>query len=462
MKPHRTLLFLMAFSLLPAACSNPEAMAPQDWGLTEPLDEPPAQTPPEDAQDSTEDADSTAPEEELLQPPERGPWSLINCDNMDPEFWSFEDLAVQLYRQLYCQKEDHENIIFSPASIYISLAETAESLAPQDAQNISNRLGLSSIEELIEHAKSYRTDILTRRPKGGRSSGASEWRYYTIEERDEERLNASLGIDLYTAHCSESDPQDEQNRCNWVSQNGLWDQSFLEHHPPPDQPDSDIQAQAMILRGQFVHGYSPRRPNSLSTPFKVPDGRQYPIRFFSGGAYRYLREGEDLVIAGDRFVGDEISLLLILPLERPLPEIEASLSTEQIRYWAQAMQQRSVKYAPRVRIPPFDIAETVEIKDLLEHSDPLHHTTRLSFAEAGINSPEPIKFIYDPPRIAITGERNSLPTYQFDNPFLFIVYDHPTQSILLMGRVANPADGLDPAEIKDPREDEPNAPNLWD
>lgn len=393
------------FVLLATACIANETST--EWTLTEPVDE------------SVEERAS----EESCTLPTDGDWEA-------------EDFPFVVYQFLACERDDTENIIFSPAAIEIALAEAANDLDGSDGQNLAEAMGFDSSQQFADHTSQYREDLLDRRPRDVRPDMTdrtqSSLDSYLIDEDDPETLLEALGIEFYTIDCDDRD----SDSCRWSAQNGRWDESFLSHDDITAEPD-DPYSNGFVLRGQWF-----LIPNyyDVTFDFDIDNDRtmtapQLGLRTHAVGAVG------DTKILVSQLIGEEIALITVSDPTKTLADLESSLSNSLIREWHDSLHMSPSSAGPHVLIPGLDIQDTVEITDFAGSPATVTSTTRFATDIEGINYPVPVERVIPPLEgDAIAAGPYIYPrVYRFDQPFLFIVYDYPTESILMMGRIADPS-----------------------
>ncbi len=395
---------------------------PHPQPLPEGLPDPPAPAP------SEEPEEAHGPTEPVLNPNH-------DCPPFDPDTWNPEDFDFHVYRHLACQRSDDQDILFSPALTRIALAELAVELGGADGQAIADLLGFPDPESLHNAMEEYRQDLLSRMPTPSNLYSADWHVPYTFDEDDPERLWSALGVEFFSQIC---DPPDDS--CAWLAQNDRWGASFLQ---TLDYLDSSRESTAaMLFRGQLESYIGPtRRPSN-------PDYQEL-LRANSDA----ILLSEEMVLSELEFLGDDLSLLLFHTGERIFLQYPESVDTADQSVTEvedllshQTLEQALGSLKPAVRsfqyvhwFPRFDIQETSQLGEYLRLPYLVPLTTRLRLDREGINDPEQLPLELDLPYNHVSGPgRSPSAVLTFDEPFLFMIYDHPTESILVMGRVSSP------------------------
>ena len=431
------------FILVAFGCSTADGL--EDWQLEEEPSVPHEPSVPEE------------PEEHPPQEPEETPIAY-ECPQAG-DHSADEDLSFFLYRKIACDRSADENIVFSPAAIRVALVEWAERVEPQEAEQMAHRLGYANADEMIAQGEQYRIELLERKlgPHERYDSRANEELVEVeFEEDDPERLLGALGIEFYDLQCS----VDDASTCEWTSQNGRWDdEQLLTDETAQQVGSSDLVSLGIILRGQWkdVHAY--RRDHALPFYSGLNSAKEsIDVKYLLGTSRNFHLE-EGIEVFEWRLLGGDISAFIIGDEEHPIHEIESALFSRSLKEWLEPMAAPSPRTRPRVSLPIFDMEDSVDLSTLIDLEEPLISSTRANFyqesgtrqpAFGGVNPAEPVSTVLaneeDESNVVHTGpagdysdeELEQRRHRRLDSPFLFIIYDRPTESVLKMGRVMQP------------------------
>ncbi len=400
---------------------------PHPQPLPEGLPDPPTPAPSEEPEETEE---AHGPTEPVLNPNH-------DCPPFDPDTWNPEDFDFHVYRHLACQRSDDQDILFSPALTRIALAELAVELGGADGQAIADLLGFPDPESLYNAMEEYRDDLLSRMPAPSERLVVYQYFPYSFDEDDPERLWQALGMEFFSQLC---DPPNDS--CAWIAQNDRWGASFLEARG--DLDSSPESTAAMLFRGQFERS------------FFVPHrhGRQADL-----GAQEFLTAisdaillSEEMIVSKWEFLGEDLSFLLFhagdsltlyhQPREwvgQSVTHVEEHLSYRNLREALASLRTGSRAGRSVHNVPRFDLQETSHVDEYLRLPYLVPLTTRLLLDREGLNNPERLALKSDRPYHRTDGGgRSPHAVLTYDEPFLFMIYDHPTESILVMGRVSSP------------------------
>jgi hypothetical protein len=359
-----------------------------------------------------------------------------DCSAQVGQDWEPEEFPFIIYHFLACTRDDSENIIFSPAAIEISLSEVAEDLGGPDGQAIAEAMGFHSPQKFADHARQYRQNLMERRPTDVRpelsTRQISDPDSYLIDEDDPEVLLDALGIEFYSVKCD----GDDEDACRWSAQNDRWNENFLSNEHLPSNVVHQL-TQGFILRGQW---FLPTYFNSPhSHKFYRNDGTAVAAPFFPLLTHASDRRDEKRILQS-RFIGEEVGLTAIYDTTKTLSERESNLSNAHLRDWLGSLREHTSATSLYLTFPQVDLHDTVELSQLFGLAIPITSTTRIATGEKGVNSPTPVERRLTPvDQQHMPLVRKTHPTSRFDEPFVFIIYDYPTESILMMGRIADPS-----------------------
>ena len=359
---------------------------------------------------------------------EEPPLPNAGCSQFSELQWEGEEFAFALYRHLACDREEDENIIFSPVAIEIELGHLLDDLAAPDAQRLAENFGHQSPEEMQQNTQYLEDQLLQRVPKepqGERGYGEQD---YEVEE-ELERLVEAVGVEFFDFHC-------DDDECEWDPRNDRWSESYLssEGEAAPTEPDVH-DALGFVVRGQWER--KPGVPYNLTTiDFNVPEERTIFADILNFYADGYLHT-DSFSLFRHRVAGGELSFFIATSFEDPLDQVVDNLSVQKLQELLNSLELPHYRTKPLVRVPIFDLEELIAIGEPVLLDRRHEFTTRLVLGAEGMNFPEPVSLVSETrssSAVAIDYDR-----FELNHPFFFFVYDHPTESIVLMGRIADPS-----------------------
>ena len=346
----------------------------------------------------------------------------LRSDAADPD-----EVPFILYEYLACRADDGENLVFSPAAIYIALADLADDLDGADAQAIAEMLGHDSPQQLVQQAQDFREELLERRPRGA-SRSPSVFQDYEIAEEDPERLWKALGVEFFSIECASSPP------CHWHPQNGRWSESFLDDAQLPGEDADDVsRIQGFVLRGQWHRSSGVES----SREFHIDEDEAIETTAYPAIPHQ-LGGDDDVTLIQRQTTGEEFAYIAIKSTTHTLPEIEQMLSSTIVGDWIASLEHNSHHTGAGVGFPAFDVEQTVDLEETFALPTALQNTTRLALTLEGMNFPETVELEYPQGLSPGLGGTFRDPPLSLNQPFIFLVYDHTSESIVVMGRIVDP------------------------
>jgi serpin B len=364
--------------------------------------------------------------------------------------------AWELYQQL---RADDENLFFSPISISAALDMTRLGASGQTLDEMADVLGTSQ-EESIHHAEqggllqeldssdtcSVKLSIANRVfPQTGTALLSSF----------EDSLSESYGAPAEPLDFATDSEAARAHINGWISDNT--EEKIPELFPAGtiDGGTRLVLANAIYMKADWAHPFDSDRTQDGS--FALIDGSSVEtpmmqLEMEEGLHYAQI-DGAELVELP--YEGGELSMVIVVPEEDDgLPELEASLSGPVVQSWfdslasypvmvsmpALEMRWKSLLNEPLIGLGMESAFSTSA--DFSGMSDELSLMIDVVIHEAYVKIDEE-----GTEAAAATGVgmiESSVPDYRTvtaDRPFLFLVRDRITDSVVFIGRVADPTAG---------------------
>ncbi|MBN2799467.1 MAG: serpin family protein [Deltaproteobacteria bacterium] len=188
---------------------------------------------------------------------------------------------------------------------------------------------------------------------------------------------------------------------------------------------------------------------TADAPFQTPSG-SVQVPMMHGSVEGAVGWADGLSVLRLPYLGDEVSFVALLP-DQPdgLGALEAQLSVEQLDVWLAAAHEGEVDVA----LPRFELRTRAQLKEPLIalgmvdafsgaadlsgigdaplYIDSVVHEAVVRVDEEGTEAAAATA--------VVTNELSMGPMFRADHPFLFLIRDELTGSILFMGRVADPS-----------------------
>jgi len=223
---------------------------------------------------------------------------------------------------------------------------------------------------------------------------------------------------------------------------------------PPGGVDSIttlVLTNAVYFKGQWLSEFDDKR--TIDATFHGTSGDAIVPMMYQKHDFRYF-ENEDVQVLEMPYRGEEISMMVVLPRTESLVNlsvIESRLTPEMLSDWSGRLREQDLKvYFPRFEMTwgtedisehlaalgirdafgeEADFSGMTDLKDLFIAS--VFHKAFVAVNEEGTEAAAATAVVMK--RLAIKDDT----IFRADHPFLFVIRDDATGSILFMGRVAD-------------------------
>lgn len=365
--------------------------------------------------------------------------------------------AIDLYGLL---REREGNLAFSPSSIEVALAMTWAGARSETKTEMTKVLHLAGDDTSVHGAaKSLLADW------NNPSRDAYELRVvnrlfgessYEFEQTFLDLTREQYGAELERLSFR-SDQEGSRAKINgWVegqTKNRI--QKLL-----PSGSITDMTRLVLTNAVYFLGRWSTRFEESATAEqvFHTFDGREVQVQMMhQTQTFGYARH-DGLQVLEMRYVGDDLAMTIILPdANDGLLAIEERLSVEEIDRWVGSLHQQKVRVAfPRARIYPQDsiqlkgelsklgmplaFSRSADFSGMSNPTDPneslmidnVYHKAFVNIDEAGTEAAAATAVVMKARGAAHTP---NVPEFRADHPFLFLIRDLRTGTILFIGRV---------------------------
>ncbi|MBN1827134.1 MAG: serpin family protein [Candidatus Eisenbacteria bacterium] len=361
--------------------------------------------------------------------------------------------ALDLYGAL---KNREGNLFFSPFSISTALAMTCAGARNETADEMESALHFDVVQDNLHASYGALVESIDR----GSTTGG-----YRLSTAN--RLWGQAGyhfLDEFLATCANdyhapmdtldfvADPESARVTINdWVEEKT---EGKIEDLLQPGTIHDLIRlvlTNAIYFKGDWLYQFD--ETETVSRPFHLSGGGETFAPFMSQReGFGYL-QGDGFAALEMLYVGEDLSMLVFLPDERDgLGEIEAQLTHENLESWIASLDTRTVD----VFLPSFTFTTTFALVPELAELGIEDAFIPGAADFSGIDGTREL-FIGDvihkafvqvneegteaAAATAVTVDASSIPDYpvfRADHPFLFLILDRVTGSILFLGRVDDP------------------------
>jgi len=211
-----------------------------------------------------------------------------------------------------------------------------------------------------------------------------------------------------------------------------------------------VLTNAIYFKGIWANQF--KRELTHPAPFTLGDGKKTEAALMhQKGNFGYL-ETDDLQVLEMPCKGDDISMLILLPKENNgLKKLETSLTAENLHQWIPKLKREVMVWLPKFKmtsqfmladvlqsmgmtdafLPSADFSGMTGKKDLFISA--VIHKAFVDVNEEGAEAAAATAVV-----MARSASISHTTVFRADHPFIFIIHDNVSGSILFMGRVMHP------------------------
>jgi serine protease inhibitor len=357
--------------------------------------------------------------------------------------------ALDLYAQI---REGAGNLFFSPYSISSALALTYAGARGKTAEQMAQALRFS-LDQAPFHQQFA---ALEARFRDLGSEGTSRLRTanrlwprtgHNLLDGYVRLLKAAYGVTVQPLDYGDSEAA--RNTINrWVEEQT---EDRIKNLILPGNLSAEtllVLVNAIYFKGNWASQFDAAL--TREAPFWVSAGESVTVPLMTQTQTFGLARGRELQVLELPYEGRDLSMLVLLPTARDgLAELEAALTLENLELWISHQWEDEVQ----VQLPRFKLDFRFEVQDylpplgmidaFLPHKadfsgitgqasgffiDLIVHQAFVQVDEAGTEAAAATAIV----------SRGGPPIFRADHPFLFLIRENSTGSILFLGRVANP------------------------
>jgi serpin B len=367
------------------------------------------------------------------------------------------EFAFELYSQ-FCKENPDENIFFSPYSILVALIMTYEGAKGKTAEEM----------QLVLHIPE---DADVRRPNFARIYNQinKEDKEYALStanalwaQRDfpflEDYMNAIekyYGGKVTNLDIIGATEEARQIINTWVADHTNQKIKDLIPKGALNMNTRLVLTNAIYFKGTWIVQFDENE--TLEEDFRTSTGDivKVPMMRIVGPDARFkYAETDDIQILQLRYEGDDLAMFILLPKEKDLSDIEASITPDALSAWQGMLREQKVY----VFVPKFKFTtKYFMIKTLSKMGMPNAFTTAADFSgmtgardlfisnvihqafvevnEEGTEAAAATGVLMES-----TSAMPMTPVFRADHPFIFIIQETETGNILFMGRMSDPSE----------------------
>ncbi len=360
--------------------------------------------------------------------------------------------ALDYYQKLKSRNED--NIFFSPFSISNALVMVYEGANGKTAEEIRSTFYFPI--ENNQRQEQY-ADLLKKTNKEG--SGIHSANALWIQKGYEISSDYLKSVEnYYGGRANNLDFRDDAEGSlkeinSWVSEqtNGMIKSVLSELKPEVKL----ILTNAIHFKGEWVEKFD--KASTEESDFTLDNKTKTKVQMMQQTARFNYMENNDLQVLEMPYVGEEVSIMLLLPKEKSLQKLDSILSIKNISEWSSQLTEQEV----HILIPKFKIETNYPMTDDLKSMGmPLAFSNQADFSKMTVNSKKlKIDQVIHKAVIdldekgteaaatttalmmwgsAALGIEKPIPIFRADHPFIFSIKHKENGSILFMGNFSNP------------------------
>lgn len=367
--------------------------------------------------------------------------------------------TLDLYKQL-ASETTTENIFFSPYSISTALAMTSAGARGETATQMNRVLSFTLPPTTFHPAFAQLTHQLTN-VQGFQLS---------IANRLWAQNNFSLlppfvktTEDFYGAKIESlnfANPIEATRAINnWVSERTQNQIKDLLNQCDVGKDTKLVLTNAIYFKGNWEYKF--KFSDTDKAPFTLASGKEEEVQLmYQSNRFAYTQM-EDLQVLEMPYQGNKLSMVILLPSKPDgLPNLERNLTTANLEKWLSVSEQTQVK----VWLPKFKFEQRVNLKDTLSKMGmpDAFKSDKADFSGMTEQTNLPLSKVIHKAFVEVEEEgakaaaatavimggncnESACPSpmlremlFRADHPFLFLIKDRESGSILFMGKYANP------------------------
>jgi len=370
--------------------------------------------------------------------------------------------AIDLFAQL--ASNDSDNLFFSPYSITTALAMMYNGARGQTATQMSQVLNFTLGYDQLNAAFAALSDELDSSAKinGSRvydlALANALWtqKDFPLSSTFVQTLTKNFGAELQRANFKTNSNRAVQTINSWVAQRtGDEIQDLIA--PGDLTPNTRlVLVNAIYFKGNWASAFDPS--STQQEPFQLDDQSDVAVAMMNQEETLSYMGNDQLQIAEFPYVGNKLSMVILLPTSVDgLAALEDRLTAAQLDQWLGQMSNSKLDvYLPKFQVESqFDLPGTLSAMGM-----PLAFSGQADFSGISTAAPLQISHVIHKAFVDVseTGTKAAaatavtvIPTivigsppppivFRADHPFLFLIRDQTSSTILFMGVVSNPSE----------------------
>lgn len=364
------------------------------------------------------------------------------------------NFALELYKRLSLEKG---NIFFSPYSISSALAMTYVGAKGETAKQMARVLRFTLPQERLHQGFNELSRLLQSNTKDYQLSianalwGQKDYRFLKeFIDLTNKYYDAGFKEVDYTNATAREETRQMINK--WVEEKTNGKIKDIIKRDDIDDLTRLILTNAIYFKGKWELQFDPK--NTKDMPFYVSENVKLDIpMMYQKGRFNYGEDNEVQILEMP-YAGKDLSMVIILPkLNIPLSKIERALSAKKLETWMSTTSEREVE----VYIPRFKIEKRYILNEILKRLGMVDAFDMIKADFSGM-TPKPDLYITSvihqsfvevneegteaagATAVIMGTKMVTMPViFRADRPFIFLIRDKRSGSILFIGRLAEPS-----------------------
>jgi serpin B len=385
------------------------------------------------------------------------PQRIVGKETEMPVVKGNNQFAIEVYGRLPVRAS--ENVFFSPYSIYTALAMTYAGAASETEKQMATVLHFNmSQAELPQAMARLRSSLLADMKEGYRLRIANRlWgqKGYEFLPQFLETTRRDYGAELGILDFVQNTEAARQEINGWVEKQTEENIKDLLTPGVLTPRTRLVLTNAIYFKGNWQEKFS--KEATQDAPFHVSAEKEVSVPLMHQTHQFGFRESDDLQVLEMPYAKGELSMLILLPKQvEGLSRLEKRLTPERLQEWTKELRrQKVIVYLPRFKLTSqFGLKETLQAMGMILPFDDrkadfsrlspgeglyisaVVHKAFVDVNEEGTEAAAATGVVMMPLAARVSPEQP--PTFRADHPFVFLIRENQTGSILFMGRVMTP------------------------
>jgi serpin B len=364
--------------------------------------------------------------------------------------------AFDLYAQFKGESKD-ENIFFSPYSILIALTMTYEGARGKTAEEMESILHIPEDVDIRRPNFAKLINEINKKDKMYKLSTANAlWaqKDYKFLEKYTNTVEQYYGGKLTNLDFAGETEKSRKIINTWVEDQTNDKIKDLIPKGALDPYTRLVLTNAIYFKGTWVKQFNEK--DTREEDFRIGSGQTVKVQMMrltgEDARFNYAETDEIQILEMD-YDGEDLSMLLLLPKENTLDDLEKDISLDKLSGWRKMLNKRRVDvYIPKFKFETkYFLVETLRkmaMKTAFSSSadfsgmdgttsffiNNVIHRAFVEVNEEGTEAAAATAVV-----VGITSVGPRIPIFRADHPFIFIIQQKDTGNILFLGRVSDPS-----------------------